>query len=353
MNPLVSIIVPIYNMELYLARCLDSLLSQSLVEIEIIAINDGSTDRSLEILNQYAGKDARLRIIDQVNSGVAAARNAGIQCAEGAFIGFIDPDDWVDEHMYETLYQYAVREAADIAMCGYMREFGTHAKEKVFPLPAVTRYQHEEVRTKVMRRLIGPLDEELADMELLDAWGTVWSKLYRSELIKGNMLRFVDLSIVGTSEDTLFNIYASYYAHCFVFVNQPLYHYWRVNTSSITSKYKPTLQLQWQNLYVLIEQFLDQHRLGEEYYTALKYRKGLNTLGFGLNTISKSNEANASEKIQMIRLFLNDDAHQESFKCMNMKQLPFIWKTFYACAKKRYAFGLYIMLVVMEQLRRK
>lgn len=131
MGPKVSIVVPIYNVEAYLSRCLDSILSQTLQDIEVIAVNDGSTDASGEILDQYASKDTRIIVIHKKNGGVSAARNDGIQLVKGEYIGFVDPDDWIDHDMYEALYHSAVEEKADIVMCTYMREFGTHSKEKV------------------------------------------------------------------------------------------------------------------------------------------------------------------------------------------------------------------------------
>lgn len=113
MNTKVSVIIPIYNMERYLVECLDSVQSQSLSEIEIIAINDGSTDHSLEILNDYAAKDSRIKIIDKKNAGVAAARNDGLEMAVGEFIAFMDPDDYypnsnVLEKCYAAAKEYGV-----------------------------------------------------------------------------------------------------------------------------------------------------------------------------------------------------------------------------------------------------
>src|SRR4051812_9727086 len=132
MKPKISIIVPVYNVEKYLSRCLDSLLTQTLTDIEVIAINDGSTDSSLNILINYREMDNRLKIIDQLNGGVSSARNAGIKAANGNYIGFVDPDDWIDNEMYENLYQMVQTEQADIVMCSYIREFGTHSKAKDF-----------------------------------------------------------------------------------------------------------------------------------------------------------------------------------------------------------------------------
>lgn len=100
----VSIIIPVYNTEKYLRKCLDSAINQTLKEIEIICINDGSTDNSLSILKEYANKDNRVVVLDIPNSGVASARNFGIKKAHGRYIGFIDSDDWVDAGYFENLY---------------------------------------------------------------------------------------------------------------------------------------------------------------------------------------------------------------------------------------------------------
>lgn len=111
----VSIIVPVYNVEKYLRECLDSLIGQTLKDIEIITINDGSPDNSLQILEEYAAKDARVKVINQKNAGLSAARNRGMEAACGEYVAFIDSDDWVDVDFCERLYDAAIREKADIA----------------------------------------------------------------------------------------------------------------------------------------------------------------------------------------------------------------------------------------------
>lgn len=352
MKPKISIIVPIYNVEPYLSRCLDSLVKQTLQEIEIIAVNDGSTDKSLLILREYAEKDHRITVVDQKNAGVSFARNEGIQMARGEYIGFVDPDDWIDANMYEVLYREAVQEQAEIVMCGYMREFGTHAKEKIFSLPQKVTYRGEQVRTQVMRRLIGPLAEEMGNPELLDAWGTVWSKIYRADLVRKHGLEFVDLNKVGTNEDSLFNIYACSYATSFVFLNRPLYHYWRSHSGSVTSGFKPRLLEQWFTLYTYMEDFLNQKNLAGEYQLALKNRICLNILGLGLNTISPSHQAPLVAKVATLHSILNDQRMKRSFKQLEMKHFSTVWWTFYFCAKHRFALGLYVLLVMMDALRK-
>lgn len=118
-SPLISVIVPIYNMESLLPRCLDSLAAQTLRDLEIICVDDGSTDGSGGIVRKYASGDSRFRLITQENSGRAEARNAGIRAAAAPYLGFADPDDYVEPDMYERLYRLAEETGADMVQCSY------------------------------------------------------------------------------------------------------------------------------------------------------------------------------------------------------------------------------------------
>ncbi len=113
----ISVIIPIYNTEKHLRQCLDSIINQTLKEIEIICVNDESTDGSLDIVNEYAQKDERIKIINKKNNGAAAARNTGMDHAAGEYIGFVDSDDWIALDMYEKLYENAKSYNSDIVMC--------------------------------------------------------------------------------------------------------------------------------------------------------------------------------------------------------------------------------------------
>ncbi len=116
--PNLSIIVPIYKVEPYLRRCIDSILAQTFTDFELILIDDGSPDGCGAICDEYAQKDNRIIVIHQENQGVSAARNAGLDIARGEFIGFVDPDDWVSPEMFESLHRAAVQNGRDIAICG-------------------------------------------------------------------------------------------------------------------------------------------------------------------------------------------------------------------------------------------
>lgn len=107
MKPTISIIIPVYNVENYLERCLDSLIGQTLADIEIICVNDGSQDRSLEILQEDASHDSRIRVFDQANSGVSVARNNALKHVKGEFYMFVDSDDWLDPEICAVAYDYA------------------------------------------------------------------------------------------------------------------------------------------------------------------------------------------------------------------------------------------------------
>lgn len=138
MGPInVSIIVPVYNIESYLPACVESLLAQTLKEIEIILVNDGSTDKSGSLCEAFAKKSSKVKVIHQRNQGLSAARNTGIRNAKGSYIGFVDGDDWVSPKMYERLYNGAVKNQAQLAICRYEEVFEcpqekvTEGKERI------------------------------------------------------------------------------------------------------------------------------------------------------------------------------------------------------------------------------
>jgi len=117
--PLISIIVPIYKVEKYLRRCLESILQQTYTNLEIILVDDGSPDGCPKICDEYAINDTRVKVIHKTNGGLSSARNAGLDIATGEWIGFVDSDDWILPNMYEKLYSVAKRESSDLVICGY------------------------------------------------------------------------------------------------------------------------------------------------------------------------------------------------------------------------------------------
>lgn len=212
-----SIIVPVYNVEKYLKKCLDSLINQTLAEIEIICVNDGSTDNSLNILQEYSQKDKRVKIINKENSGLGFARNVGIEHAQGDYIGFVDSDDWVSPEMYEKMYENAKKNDSDMVICqAYLFDDETHEikdNEPIFNLDCF----NENFNNRVFNH------EETKDF-LFNICVTAWNKIYKAQFLSDNKIKFFKISF----EDNIFFTEAYLNAKRVSLVNEPLYYY-RIN----------------------------------------------------------------------------------------------------------------------------
>lgn len=229
-NPLVSIIIPIYNTEKYIYECLNSLINQSYSHIEIIVVDDGSTDNSLCLLKELSDKDNRLKVFSQPNQGVSAARNLALSKATGTYVMFVDADDWIDPHTIEKCLQ-AIGDA-DVCFFAYVREFSNRSLPKLlFPQ---TRHFTREACKQLQRRMIGPIGQELANPGMLDSLGTIWGKLYRRDILDGTS--FIDLKIIGTAEDSLYNCNAFRKVQKAVYINKAFYHYRKCNYGAETKK---------------------------------------------------------------------------------------------------------------------
>ena len=213
-EPKISVIIPIYNTAEYLARCLDSILHNTYQNLEIICVNDGSTDNSLIILEQYAAEDSRIVAVNQENAGVSAARNTGLDRATGDFVAFVDSDDWVHPQYFEVLMQFGNSEKADIVACNFSR---AHQ----FDSNAYITYPRDEIAC-----LLLPFEKVTSNGFLKRL---VWGRLYAKNLI--NQLRFDRVLMWG--EDTAFNLSALLTKTNlrFAWVDIPLYFYYSRDTS--------------------------------------------------------------------------------------------------------------------------
>lgn len=345
----VSVIVPVFNVEKYLSRCLDSIISQTLRNIEIIIVNDGSTDNSLEIAKLYSKSDKRIKIISKDNEGLSSARNIGIDNANGKYITFVDSDDWIDKYMIEKLYTKAEEHMCDLAMCLYSREYKHKSRPKILKLQDTIIYDEVSVR-KLHRKIVGPFKDELKNPENNDALVTAWGKLYKSEIIKDRGVRFIDTSIIGT-EDCLFNVYAFKHIKKAILLNRPYYKYWKENNNSLTSVYKKGLEEKWLTMYDYIKKFLDENDYESDFYLALNNRICLSTLGLGLNECSKLNNISSYKKIKNLKNILENKVISNAFKSLEFKYFPIHWKIFYMCNKYKISIGSYLLLNSIEFLR--
>ena len=173
-----SIIIPIYNSERFLREAIDSVLNQTLPEIEIICINDGSTDNSLEIINQYALKDERIKIIDKPNEGYGKTINRGLDEAKGEFIAVFEPDDILDKTIYEKLYAIAKKENLDVVKCNFFNYWSQKNKKKKSGL--VSRCAKKEA--------FCPKD----NLKIFTAHASIWAGIYRKSFLDKNNIRLLE-----------------------------------------------------------------------------------------------------------------------------------------------------------------
>lgn len=199
----ISIVIPVYNGENYIRPCLDSVLNQTLKEIEVIVINDASTDKTNEILQEYVDKykDMVKVVQNKQNVGQGKARNIGISIASGEFITFVDSDDKIEKSMLETMYQTAIKENADLILCDYYEIIATKKEQK---------------------KLIPQRTEDIKKDYIVSA-ASPWCKLIKTELLTKNNLYFLE---TGAYEDISIIPVLSVYANKIIYIEEPLYKYY-------------------------------------------------------------------------------------------------------------------------------
>ena len=216
-TPILSIIIPVYNVEKYIHKCIDSVLAQTHKDFELILINDGSSDSCGGICNEYARSDGRIQVIHQKNSGLSAARNAGLEIAKGDYIGFVDSDDWIDKSMYENMIAEAKKFEADIVFCNY--------------------YKIEGKMLIVVNEPIKPgvCDvSECIKLNLIDKiHNYVWNKIFRRHLFAAEQFTF------GKAYEDVALTYKLFgKANKIVHINKP-YYYYRQRADSIVNSFNP------------------------------------------------------------------------------------------------------------------
>ena len=233
-QPLVSIILPVYNAQNHLARCVGSICAQTYRNIEIIILNDGSKDQSLPVCEEFRQKDPRILLVDKANSGVSDTRNLGLKLASGKYVEFVDSDDYLDPDFTERLVAAAEENEADFVIAPYKMVIpaGASKPEQVLDkiqdkLGVMSVARPPEVREYGFLPA-GVYDKDTFALRLMDKpasyfYSVLWNKLYRRDILTGNDIQFV--SEMRWAEDLVFNLRYIQYAERFVAIDKPGYYY--------------------------------------------------------------------------------------------------------------------------------
>lgn len=222
--PLISIIVPVYNVKNYLEKCLQSICGQTYKNLEIILIDDGSSDGSGELCDLFAQRDGRIKVIHQTNAGQSAARNRGLAVAQGEFLGFVDSDDWIEPDMYEFLYCLLKENEADISICSHCRD-----KDGGSVVKYASGKQFVFTRDEGIRALA--IDKHIRNY--------VWDKLYKRCLFSD-----IAFPLNRIFEDIAISYQVFYKAENIVMRDLPKYHYVIREGSAMQGKYNPQKEYQ-------------------------------------------------------------------------------------------------------------
>lgn len=258
---LISIIIPMYNAKDSIKRCVESIQNSTYKNIEIILVDDGSTDETVEICTKMKNIDSRIKVITKTNSGAGFSRECGVSVAKGKYIGFVDADDYIEDTMYEKLYNRIVKENLDVCFCGNYEVFsdGRKVKNNIrFPYEI---YDQENIQKYVIRNAVWFTSENSNENPMF----SIWRGLYAIEIIKENNIHFLDERVVG-SEDGIFNFQVLCNTKRLGFIKECLYYY-GIYQNSLTNDYSrwdSKHDLRSNNWYSYIENYVKKKHV-EDY----------------------------------------------------------------------------------------
>lgn len=299
--PKVSILVPIYNVEKYLEQCIESIINQTLKDIEIILVDDGSPDNCPQMCDNYAKKDSRIKVVHKKNGGLSSARNAGIEVATGDYIGFVDSDDYIELDMYEKMYIIAKENNVDFVMSDYCR-VSSEGKVKATLDIDEGIYNKNKIKKEVFPTLI--MSDDINYGSLL----SVCYCLYKRDLFIKNNLMFDDE--IKYSEDNLFSSIVGYKSDSFYYMKGSYFYNYRYNPNSISTTYKEDA------LDVYIEM---NNRLYDNFYRCKEYdfkrQLSLHMIYYTLNYINQvlGSNLNLKEKYRKIKNSLKKKEVKRAF----------------------------------------
>lgn len=263
MEELISVIVPVYNVELYLKECIDSIVKQTYKNIEIILVDDGSSDNSGKICDEYAQKYEKIKVVHQSNKGLTVVRKVGVHTSSGKYIGFVDGDDWIDPDMYKVLYTYAKQENADMVTSSGYREYQWGQANKKLEDTVLDGVYHISYKDSYLVDHIFPATFD--KKEHLN--GAVWNKLFRREVI-GKVLDSMDEHIHGFMDDNVCVVGSVIHSNIVCVTHECFYHH-REHPKSFSSMKHPDGLKQINYAYLSLKKIIEDAGYKNKLYKAL------------------------------------------------------------------------------------
>lgn len=326
--PKVSIIIPVYGVEKYLRQCLDSVVGQTLQDIEIIVVDDGSPDKSYKIYQEFAKKDDRVRFTRKENGGVAKARNIGFSMAKGDYVIFIDSDDWMTENACELLYNEAVKTNADLVVADVYvnHENGVNERIHLFDESFVTEDQ-SFIREYKRAIIAYPYNPRPYNGRCICATGLggPWNKLIRKSLIDENNLSF-DSYVKGIYDDCLFSLEVLAHVKKMAYVQEVVYYYRLISTSLIHKYKENTLDIN-HRIFERIEDYICKYesmndfKKAYSFYVIRRLHESFNVYFFAAN-----NPNGILKRLADLKEVISQEPYKSASDTVDLSILNRAWK---------------------------
>ena len=328
----ISVIVPVYNVEEFLEQCLESIVTQTYIDLEIILVNDGSTDQSSKICDDFVKRDPRVKLIHQINGGVSSARNIGIKVATGEYITFVDSDDWLEKEMYQKMmYAVKIQNESEVIMCDFINE-KYDCQEKITANIRDGFYVKQDIVKELYPTLL--VTEDLGRLPIVSACICIFKK----ELFLNNKIAFdVDLRYV---EDYLFMATIMLYTNSFYYLKDYYGYHYRQYEISRSKKYQPKW---WDNFLLLIDKLSLLLSQDENYDFSRQIKLQLiHSALFVSSAIFHSNNLKTKEKLILLKKLFNDSVLRSSFSNLDFKNKPLGLQIMLHIVKSRQVLGYWI-----------
>ena len=333
-TPLITVIVPVYNMEKYLEKCMESLLKQTYPKIEILLVDDGSQDKSAQMCDDYAASCDRIRVIHKKNEGLGLARNTGMDLATGEYITFLDSDDYIAADLIEKLYDAIEKTGVDVSKAGFERVLD-NGKVVAVKSYADEVFEGDRARIEFAPRMIGSRPDAKDSLEM-----SVCATLYRVGLIRKHNLRFPSEREM-LSEDLCFNIDYAQFANGACTISDCGYYY-RETAGSLSRKYKPERMARCCDFYQKMKRRLLDFGYGQETVYRLDRMLFINAR-VCIRQAVQGMDASPARIIREIRAICGACVLQDAIAAHPIRQMNYAQRVFIWLVQKRCGLALYLI----------